>query len=81
MFALSVMMEYKLKILGNTAEEARIWDLILEARDLVSLARQKKQVGRADPLRNTRSCSMLSVTRFLMFRPGRIATNMAQMTS
>ena len=50
MFALVVLMEYKLQVLGHKAEEERIWALILEARALVNNARQKKQVYSTNPL-------------------------------
>ena len=43
-FALVLLMEYKLQVLGYKSEEDRIWELILEARSLVNNARQKKKV-------------------------------------
>lgn len=42
-FALVVLMEYKLQVLGHKQEEERIWELILEGRALVGKVRQKKQ--------------------------------------
>ena len=44
LFALVVLMEYKLQVLGHKTEEERIWSLILEARALVNKLRQTKQV-------------------------------------
>lgn len=44
LFALVILMEYRLKVLGNIAEEERIWDLILEARQSVSDLKRKKQM-------------------------------------
>lgn len=43
-FALVILMEYKLQVLGHKAEEDRIWTLILEARSLVNKTHQTKQV-------------------------------------
>ncbi|KAK3580905.1 hypothetical protein CHS0354_008195 [Potamilus streckersoni] len=42
LFALTVLIEYKLKILGDETEENRIWNLIIEARALVKQAKLKK---------------------------------------
>ncbi|KAL3841326.1 hypothetical protein ACJMK2_019488 [Sinanodonta woodiana] len=42
LFALAVLIEYRLKILGDETEESRIWSLIIEARALVSQAKLKK---------------------------------------
>ena len=44
LFALVVLMEYKLQVLGHKQEEERMWELILEGRALVAKAKQKKQV-------------------------------------
>ena len=45
-FALVVLIEYKLKVLDNPTEEQRIWDLILHGRELVNRKKEKKRVIR-----------------------------------
>jgi len=39
------MMDMKLDVLGESREEARLWDLIIEGRALVSKTKMKRDVG------------------------------------
>ncbi|XP_052285732.1 uncharacterized protein LOC127881673 isoform X2 [Dreissena polymorpha] len=40
--ALAFLLELKLQVLGDPTEEARIWDIVLEGRDLVQRTRKKR---------------------------------------
>ncbi|KAL4226501.1 hypothetical protein ACF0H5_014486 [Mactra antiquata] len=42
LLAVAFLIEFKLSVLGNAQEEARIWDLILQGRDLVSSTKKKR---------------------------------------
>lgn len=42
LLAMIFLLEYKLNVLGNASEEARIWDLILEGRVLMQNTKKKK---------------------------------------
>ncbi|KAJ8299828.1 hypothetical protein KUTeg_023888 [Tegillarca granosa] len=45
MFVLIKLMEYKLQILGNTDEENKVWDLILQAKSNLAEAKRKKMLS------------------------------------
>ncbi|XP_053377285.1 uncharacterized protein LOC123530481 isoform X2 [Mercenaria mercenaria] len=42
LLAVVFLLEYKLTVLGNAQEEARIWDLILEGRSLINNTKKKR---------------------------------------